>query len=188
MKENRGRKNKPSLPPLTKKNEREPILAGLLLMLYMAVEIIPPFQSADITGPQWLYISILNLVSSVIIYRKDQFAPGTITSIIRQPISLVYIALFVLAGLSAFIAFNQIESLVALSKFANTLAACFILAILLKDRLHLFRFAAWMLCIILAFQSLSVLSQFFKGLNEIPLSELIYNLKGNSGNKNEELK
>jgi O-antigen ligase len=184
MKESRGRKKKPSLPPLTRKKDREPIIAGLLVMLYMAVEIIPSFQTADITGPQWLYLSILNLVTAFIIFRKDLFTAETITSIIRQPLSLVYIVLFLLAGLSAFIAFNQVESLVALSKFANTLAACFMLAVLLKDRLHLLRFVAWMLTIILAFQSLSVLSQFFKGLNEVPLSELIYNLKGTSGNKN----
>lgn len=184
MKGQKPQKKSHAPKPAPKTGEVHWNIISVLVLLYLAIEIIPPMSSADITGPQWLYVSFLNLVSVIVIFRNEGIAPVAVRVVLRNIISWLYMALFVLAGFSAFVAFNKIESMVALAKLANTLVAFMILAVLLYNRLYLFKWIALLLTIILGIQSLSVLSQFFKGLNDTPLPELIFNLKGNSGNKN----
>jgi O-antigen ligase len=161
------------------------IISALLIFGYIAVDFIPGGNTADVMGHQWLYLSILNLIGlGYFFFNKKEETFNSIRNISGNTISKLYTALFIVCGFSIIFAMNKTESLVCYARFANSFLMFFCLAILLFKRLHLLKFIAWALSVILLIQSITILIQFFNGLDDTSLNTLIYNLKGNAANKN----
>jgi len=156
----------------------------LILVLYMAVHFIPAMNAIDVMGPQWLYLSILDLlVSGYILARKDLYG-DIIQLIFRQLFSKLLLGLFLLAGFSIFFAINQVEAWVCYVRFIVMVIAFFNIAVLFYGNQHLFKVIAQVLSVFLLIESVQYFSKFFNGIAETPLSTLINNLNGNTGNKN----
>lgn len=168
---------------------KEPFLATadiiplLLIVIYLCVDFLPFFGSADIMGPQWMYIVIVNMVSAAYMVFNKQVS-GAVYGLSKNLLVIFYSALFVLAGISIFGALDKVESIICYGRMSATFFAFCNMAILLYNRTHLFKIVAQILAVILFFESIDILSQFFKALGEQPLDQVIYDLKGNSGNKN----
>ncbi|HEU4632469.1 MAG TPA: O-antigen ligase family protein, partial [Flavisolibacter sp.] len=118
------------------------------------------------------------------LWSKNQIFSAAITSVTSSLLSVLYLCLFVIAGISIFAALNQTEALVCFARFIVTMIGFFNLAVLFYQRLHLFRILAQALALLLLLQSLGVVTHFFNGYGETDLNQLILSTKGNAGNKN----
>lgn len=155
-----------------------------VLVLYMAVHFIPAMNAIDVMGPQWLYLSILDLlVSGYILARKDLYA-DTVLLIFRQLFSKLLLGLFILAGFSILFAINQVEAWVCYARFIVTVIAFFNIAVIFYGNQRLFKLIAQVLSVVLFIESVQYFGKFFNGIAETPLGTLILNLSGNTGNKN----
>lgn len=163
---------KADLPPL------------ILIMLFMAVDYLPRLNAADVMAPQWIYLAALNVIALFYLHFKKNDFNASSNGLFLLPLSVVYTSFFLLAGISIIWAINQVESIVVYSRFVITFIAYFNIAILLFGRLHLFKYLARFLCILLFFQSFTPIYEFFRQLGDVSLNFIIFNLKGNSANKN----
>ncbi len=156
----------------------------LILVFYMAVHFIPSLEAIDVMGPQWLYLSVLDLlVTGYILARKDLYFPK-IRLIFNHLFSKLLLALFILAGLSIFFAINQVEAWVCYARFIVTVIAFFNLSILFDGNQQLFKAIAQVLSVVLFIESVQYFNKFFNQIAETPIGTLVNNLNGNTGNKN----
>lgn len=174
---------KPDATHLTNTNKK-PVIPFLILCLYMAVHFITNLNAIDVLGSQWLYLSILDIVvAGYILARKDLYK-DPVQIIFKQIFSKLYLALFVLAGISIFFSINQVEAWVCFARFIVSIVAFFNIAVLFYGRLNLFRMLAQLLSAILFIESLQYFGKLFNGLSDTPLTTLVNSLSGNTGNKN----
>lgn len=167
-----------------KNTNRTPFIPFLILCLYMAVHFITNLNAIDVLGSQWLYLSILDIVvAGYILARKDLYK-DVVQIVFKQLFSKLYLALFVLAGISIFFSINQVEAWVCFARFIVSIIAFFNIAVLFYGSLNLFRMLAQLLSAILFIESLQYFGKLFNGLSDTPLSTLINSLSGNTGNKN----
>ncbi|HET9431946.1 MAG TPA: O-antigen ligase family protein, partial [Chitinophagaceae bacterium] len=169
-----------------KNTTRKPFsVAFLLVLLYFAVDFVPRFGAGDVMGSQWVYLTILNLatVGFILLDRTREYQQA-VTQVSRNLLTWLYGVLLIWAAFSFSISINKVESLVTYSRFVDTAIMYFNLAILLYGRLEIIRWLAPIISLALLIQSINILSQFYAGLGEVSLDTLIYNLKGNAGNKN----
>lgn len=159
--------------------------AGIFFIgLYLLLHFVPNFGSVDVIGSQWLALSLLNLlVLGFILIRKDDYL-STIGNLVTASISIVYFILISWAAASYFYAVNPTEVLVNFARLFNTAVVFFNIAVLLWKREDNFILASYILVFILLFESLSTMKVFFTGLYSTDFNELVYSLKGNTGNKN----
>ncbi|HEX5652269.1 MAG TPA: O-antigen ligase family protein [Chitinophagaceae bacterium] len=164
---------------------RENILPALFILLYMLVDFIPRFGAGDIMGSQWFYLSLLNTVSILyLLFNRQRENNLTLSRVIFNPLSFLYLGLLVLVILSITWSINKTESLVVFARFANTIVMYFCMAIFLFSRLPLLKLFSQVMAVFLLIQSIDTLSDFYEGLGQQNLDRLIYYLKGNAGNKN----
>jgi len=160
-------------------------IAILFISLYLLVDFIPQLNSIEVMGPQWFYLSILNgIVSSYILLNFRTRLISVLKDFSGNVLTLCYIGLFLVSGMSIFFAINRIESLVVYARFIITIMAFFNIAILIHDRLKSVKHLCQIISIILLIQCVPLLISFLQGMRSIPIDTLILSLKGNSGNKN----
>ncbi|MGE5518440.1 MAG: O-antigen ligase family protein [Candidatus Dadabacteria bacterium] len=171
----------PTREPFLKQSD---ILPLSLIFLYLFVDFVPNMGSADVMGAQWVYLVIINILSAVYIYFDRKNSSVAISRISRNIVSILFISLFILSGLSILAAMNKVESFVCYARYSATFVSFFSIAVLLFNRPNLFKILAQVLSVFLLIGSIDILRQFFSGLGNTTLGDLIFNLKGNSGNKN----
>jgi len=158
----------------------------LLLLAYASQELLNGGHTSDVMGDQWVMVTILNVLSIFLfLFKKDLIRNNGISQVMQNPVILFLGGILVIAGISIFVSVNKTEALVVYARLANMVIMCFVIALLMWGRMHLFRWLAAALSVLLLVQSLQVLSQFFTGINSgETLTALIYNLKLNAANKN----
>lgn len=184
--------SKPSTPNRSKlkgatlhaSTAKQPDFGFVFIGLYLLIHFIPNLKSVDVIGPQWLFLSLLNLVVLLfLIIRKKKYIRA-VKQVINSGIGKVYSLLLVWGFVSYFFAFNAAEGLISLARMFNTLITFFNISILLYSNLSEFKSIVYFLAIILFIESFLVLKTFFTGLYSIEYDELVRSLKGNLGNKN----
>ncbi|HEX4875639.1 MAG TPA: O-antigen ligase family protein [Chitinophagaceae bacterium] len=159
--------------------------AKAIFLFYVIVELIPNWGAIDVMGSQWLYISILNIICLLYVLKNRSSFTAPAQHVTRSIISILYLLVFVLSGISILFAFNKTESIVVFARITNTLAGFFVLAVIFYNKPKLIHFMAMILSLLLTYQCLQTIFSFFDGIkNGIALENVIYNLKGNAGNKN----
>ena len=159
-------------------------LGYVFCILYIGVHFVPLLGSIDIMGPQWFYLSVLDLLVAIYILIQKAHYQVVITSIFKNRLTHLYLALLLYGGISFFFSLNKTEMLVCYARLATTTIAFLNLTILFKGKIDHFKILALLLTIILLGESIYVLKTFFDGINNTEMSELILTLKGNTGNKN----
>ena len=134
-------------------------------------------------GPQWVYLSIINAVAIAVIATNKVLAQS-VRNVFKANLKWVYIALFLVAGLSITGAVNKTESFVTYARFASAITAFLCLGILLNNRLHLLKWLVWFFSGVLLIQSFSTLQEFLSKIGDDKIDAIILGLKGNAGNKN----
>lgn len=157
----------------------------LLIAAYAVVDFLPPFDSVDAMGAQWLYLVLVSFITTVfILWNNNQNYLAGINQVGRSIMTLLYLALFLLAGISIISALNKTEAFVVYGRFIATFVTYINIAILLYNRPELMKFFAHILALMLLFRSIQILISFSNGFGEIPLETLIYSQGRESGNKN----
>ncbi len=153
-------------------------------LLYLGVHFIPDFEAYDAMGPQWFYMVCVDLlVSLYILARKDQYGTAAM-AFSRNLFSWLYLAFFVLAGISILFAINPTEGLVNYVRLTATIVAFFNLGILFYQRTDLFRAVAVLISLVLLVESLQALSIFLNKMGTVTMVDLIKDIKAQAGNKN----
>lgn len=157
--------------------------ALLILLLYLGIEFVPLFDSFDVLGPQWVYLNGVNMLSILFLWMEKR--TDSARTIFGSLITITFLLLIATMGLSILWAQNQVESMFSYSRYLTTAIMFLCIAMLIYDRMKIFKFLAYAAVIILVIQSAQVVDQYLDGVkNDIPFSDIILNLKLNVGNKN----
>ena len=106
---------------------------SLLLICFLCLGFIPNWQAVDKIAPQWLAMSLLNLVAAgYLIFRHKAFFDRTAMTL-KSWLSLLYIGFILWAGLSCFYAINATEALVNTTRQLNVLLMYLHMGILLYN-------------------------------------------------------
>lgn len=177
---------KPAAPLQVREKGYANLICVFIIALYLLVDFIPEWGAVDVVGSQWVYLAVINFISIVYIYyaAQEQRYEQVLKKLLGNFLTIAYLALFVLAGISIFFAVNKVEGLVCYAYFTISIIAFFNIAILLSRNISVFNTLAQIIAIILLVQALPALINFLNGMNNTPLDALVLSLKGNTGNKN----
>ena len=168
---------------VTSKSDSLNFIAPLILILYLCIGFIPNWQAVDRIAPQWVGMTLLNLLSlSVFFYFKDSIKK-TISIVLTPFLSLFYIGFIFWAGLSYFYAINSTEVLVNITRQVNVLLMFLSMAILLFKLNNKARFISWTISIILSVEVYAVLSEALEMINTTGVISS-GTLKGVTANRN----
>jgi len=159
------------------------LLSPILIIGYLSLGFIPNLHAVDKIAPQWVGMTLLNLVSLsfFVYYRKS--IKETISKVITPYLSLFYIGFIFWAGLSYFYAINSTEVLVNITRQVNVLVMFLSMGILLFNLKNKARFISWTLSIILSIEIYAVLAEALQMINTIGVISSV-SLKGITANRN----
>ena len=132
-KKNRNKSANPDLPSqkLSKVSETNalPNLSGwipyIFIVLYLLVEFIPNLGSYDTMGPQWFYLSIVDMaIMAYILYTYNSHG-AALKALFSNAYTYILLALLFWAALSGTWAFNSTETWVCLVRLLITTIAFF---------------------------------------------------------------
>ena len=137
------------------------IISPVLLILYLCVGFIPNMEAVDKIAPQWLVMTILNIISiSIFLFNKNLLSK-IISPILYSSISVTYLGFILWAGASYFYAINPTEVIVNITRQFNVFIMFLSMCILLYDFKQKSFFISWVLTIILSIEVYYVLNQLF---------------------------
>ena len=140
-------------------------VAPLMLVLYLCIGFIPNWQAVDKIAPQWLVMSILNMLSLLYFLSKKTFLASTLTMNLKSSLSLTYIGFILWAIGSLAYAINPTEVVVNLSRQINVFLMFFSMAVFLFSFKNKLRFIPWVITLILGIEIYAVLSDAFEMIN-----------------------
>lgn len=127
-------------------------ISKILFLLYLFIGFIPSMGAMDYDGPEWLYISVVNVVVLFFIVRNYTFFNAFIFYKNFKTFLLLFIGFFTIGCLSIFNAINVSESLVHLSRLVNIIVALYCLYLIIRQNpSYFFRFTCKAATIILAY-------------------------------------
>jgi len=156
---------------------------SILILGFLLVGFIPNLDAVDKIAPQWLYLSLLNLLCGVFLLIKRKVFKERFLAVLTSYMSISYIGFVAWAALSYLYALNPTEVLVNIVRHFNTLFMFLHLGILLfniKDKNRLLSLAIMAILSIEVYAVLEQALEFYK--NDIPLKG--GNLKGVTANRN----
>ena len=132
-------------------------LSYLLLISYLSVGFVPYLGALDKYATQYLFVSILNLISIVYIFFEFD-----IRTIFKKSIFLLYILFFIWGLLSYFQALNKTEVIVSSSRILVYLFTLFNLFFLQKKIKNLFQTICVIFTVILAVEVVYIFLEFIE--------------------------
>lgn len=160
-------------------------LPYLFVILYLLLFFVPLFGAVDFAGPQWLYLSVLNILFlTCSLFSSDQLL------IIKSKILYSFLFLSSLAFLSLLYSINISLWLHDFFRLINVLVALFLFSnIFMQYRISFYNVSiiVYLACLLEAFFSLSplIVEFYHSGSKIFSISNLnIDALKGVTGNRN----
>ena len=114
--------------------------SACLIILYLCIGFVPNWGAVDRIAPQWLIMSILNLVSFSYFYSVRKSIVGVLSLNLKSKLTLTYIGFILWAMASLVYAINPTEVFVNLARQLNVFLMFFSMAILsygLKNKMNL---------------------------------------------------
>jgi len=158
----------------------------IFLLLFLFIGFVPYFDSIDIIGPQWLYLSFLNIPLLIFNYKLVNRFILDIFSF--KP--LIYYLLFVIfCFLSLFYSNNILISIIDLSRITITFLSVINLIVLFSNTTFNFNLFSLLISITLLFEILYSFYPLFDFLiansfSSVDFTSVPTALKGVAGNKN----
>lgn len=159
------------------------LFSSMLIIGYLCIGFIPNLEAVDKIAPQWVGMSLLNLVSllTLIYHRKN--LTFSITNSLISGMSITYIGFILWAGLSYFYAINSTEVLVNITRQFNVLLMFLSMSIILYKVRHKKIFFSWIITIILGIEIYAVLNEAIEMINSTGTISS-GSLKGVTANRN----
>lgn len=147
-----AKKNTPSV-------DLKDFVSGLLLITYLCLGFIPNWEAVDKIAPQWLGMTLVNLLSiAFFFYNKKSFSTQ-ITSVLTSYLSIIYISFILWAGFSYFYAINPTEVVVNITRQVNVLLMYLSMGIMLYSFKNKLLFVPYIIVIILSIEVYYVLKE-----------------------------
>jgi len=143
----------------SKKQESNSFFSGFLLIMYLSLGFIPNLEAVDKIAPQWLALSVLNLISLAYLFNQRRRFSFAVTATLYSWLSLIYLSFILWAGLSYFYSINPTEVIVNITRQANVMLMVFIMGILLYQFPKKSSFVSWCITIILSIEVYAVLTE-----------------------------
>jgi len=154
------------------------------IALYLLVEFIPNLGSYDTMGPQWFYLSLVDMaIMAYILYSYNSYG-AAMKALFSNAFTYLLLALLFWAALSGTWAFNSTETWVCLVRFLITTIAFFNVFIICYNQPAVFTGIAYLLTGILLMQSVQSLSFLLSQMGSMNFTEIVLGMRGNAGNKN----
>ena len=159
------------------------LLPVVLSVGFLCIGFIPNWGAVDKIAPQWLTLSILNLLSLVVVLRNSSYFAPRLAKVLRTGMAVLYISFFIWAGLSYFYAINPIEVMVNMARHANTVFMYLHLTLFvygLKDKIT---WVSWAMVFLLGVEIYAILTEAY-AMSQTPAGISPGQLKGVSANRN----
>lgn len=156
----------------------------LFLSLYLFVEFIPNLGSYDTMGPQWFYLSLVDMAAMGYLLYSYKTHYEAVKYLFSNGLFYILIALLLWATISSTWAFNSTETWVCLVRLFITGIAFINLYILFFGVSNGFTVIAYILTGILLLQSIQSLSYLFTQMGSSSFTEIVLGMRSNAGNKN----
>ncbi|WP_046759181.1 O-antigen ligase family protein [Kordia jejudonensis] len=123
-----------------------------LFLLYLFTGFIPSMGAMDYDGPEWLYVSVLNVVVLFFIAKNYTFFNAFSFHKNFKTFLFLFLGFFTIGCVSIFNAINVSESLVHLSRLVNIIVALYCLYLIIRQNpRYFFNFTCKAVTIILAY-------------------------------------
>ncbi|MFL2603710.1 MAG: O-antigen ligase family protein [Flavobacteriaceae bacterium] len=142
------------------------VISYILLLSYLCIGFIPNLKAVDKIAPQWLVMSLFNIISLIFFYKNRISLSIPITRIIKAKLSVIYIFFILWALGSIFYAINSTEVLVNISRQINVLVMYLSMSICLYNIKDNFKFISWIITIIIGIEIYAVLNEAIEMINE----------------------
>jgi O-antigen ligase/tetratricopeptide (TPR) repeat protein len=159
------------------------LLSPIILIGYLSLGFVPNLAAVDKIAPQWVGMTLLNLVSLSVFFFFRGSIKQTISRLLTPYFSLFYIGFIFWGGLSYFYAINSTEVLVNITRQVNVLIMFLSMGILLFNLKNKARFISWTISIILSIEVYAVVSEALEMINTTGVISS-GNLKGVTANRN----
>ena len=141
------------------------LIAPAILIGYLCLGFVPNLQAVDKIAPQWVGMTLLNILSlTVFIYFRKSLR-AEISKIVSPYLSLFYIGFILWGGLSYFYAINSIEVIVNITRQFNVLMMFISMGVLLYNLKLKARFISWTIFFILSIEVYAVLDEALQMIN-----------------------
>ncbi len=158
-------------------------IPSLFLIAFLCIGFVPNLEAVDKIAPQWLLMSLLNIVSLLyILYFRNQFSLR-ITHTLSNALSYTYIGFIGWASISYFYAINSTEVLVNITRQINVLVMFLVMGIFIYNLKEKRTLVSYVISAILVIEVYAVLNE---ALFMINTSGIISagDLKGVTANRN----
>ena len=159
------------------------LLGPIMLLLYLCIGFVPNWQAVDKIAPQWLAMSILNLLSLTYFAYNRKLIGLALSVNLKASLTLTYIGFILWAIGSIFYAINYIEVIVNISRQINVMIMFVSMAIFLFYQKNKLRFIPWIITLILVVEIYAVLNQALQMINTTGVISS-GTLKGLAANRN----
>ena len=159
------------------------LIGPLMLILYLCIGFIPNLEAVDKIAPQWLVMSVLNLLSLLFFFTKRKVLASSLSLNLKSSLTLIYLG-FIIWGIGSFFyAINPTEVIVNLARQFNVFIMFFSMAVFTCRLKNKIRFLPWVITSILAIEIYAVLNEALEMINTT--GEIIGGqLKGVTANRN----
>ncbi|MFN9802447.1 MAG: O-antigen ligase family protein [Bacteroidota bacterium] len=156
----------------------------VVLLLFMGVEWVGPWDGIEYLGSQWLYLMLVNALAIVFLNFQRDAASEAVRALFSLRLIWVYLSLGLLATISLVWSINPTETIVCLVRLATALLTFFHLFLFFHRRADLIPAILGIVSFFLFVQSSISLLYFFKGSGQFTFTELVLTMRLNAGNKN----
>ncbi|MCH3882605.1 MULTISPECIES: O-antigen ligase family protein [Tenacibaculum] len=167
------------------KTQNTSLISKIILLLYLVVGLSPKVVEIEYEGFQWLYFSVLNIISLGFIYsQKDVLKPFNVGKSTKQ-FFLIFFLFFIASLVSIFQATIVSESLVHIARLFNVIVATFVVFTLVKSNpKDFFEFVCKICVVLLAYHSIVTLEHYLGNYNKPRNRELFKTFLYYYGNVN----
>ncbi|MBF4515967.1 O-antigen ligase family protein [Flavobacterium sp. ANB] len=151
----------------------------------LIIDFFPYFKTLEIINPQFLYLSLLNVIMGIYFYANSKAISQDILPIFkRNSVFKLYLVFVLLCGISVFSAKNTSLVYTKLTQIIIIFCLFINLTILLKNKLDLVYKIVFIVSISALIQSWQQLCHFVIIPRNASIIDLLNNMKGNTGNIN----
>ena len=155
---------------------------SLFIIGFLLVGFIPNWEAVDKIAPQWLYLSIINMMCGLYLFTFRKSFQERIVAVLSSYLSLSYMGFVLWAALSYFYAINPTEVLVNIVRHFNTLFMFLHLGIFIYNIKEKNRLLSLAIMAILSIEVYAVLEQALEMVKTGGIQP--GNLKGVTANRN----
>lgn len=170
-------------------DKKTPAISDFAVLFFIGailiIDFLPYFNTIEIINPQFLYLSVINIIMGLYFYLNKKSVVAESLSILKKSyLTRLYFVFIILCGISVFVAKNISLVVTNFTQIVIVFLLFINLTILLKDKLSLFYKIAFIVGIAAFLQSWQVLYDLMLASNRLTLLEGLNMLKGNTGNMN----